>query len=148
MARDQCLRFLTATYTFAGSWDMSRPNIAALWWDIEASSVICSTFLDIRLKAATVFKSRGEHAVSAAEAGDKRSRNNSVIDDNTFKELDTHIKKETTSETIIDILKKQLETQDKVVQALRNNTDIVLDFDWTNFEPPSIFHPDTCKLLP
>ena len=47
--REDCSRFLLSDYTFVPSLDRSGVDMVGKWWDVEVSSVVCATLLDIRI---------------------------------------------------------------------------------------------------
>jgi hypothetical protein len=49
-ARDRLFEFIMSDYSFMTSWDRAESNMIGKWWDLEPSSVICSTLLDLKLE--------------------------------------------------------------------------------------------------
>jgi hypothetical protein len=49
-ARDRLFAFMMSDYSFMNSWDRADSNMVGKWWDIEPSSVICATLLDLKIE--------------------------------------------------------------------------------------------------
>ncbi|KAI9736318.1 MAG: hypothetical protein M1834_001204 [Cirrosporium novae-zelandiae] len=49
--KQDCFQFLQSDYSFVSSWDWSTEEALKGWWGIEASSIVCSTLLDLISKA-------------------------------------------------------------------------------------------------
>jgi hypothetical protein len=47
-ARDTVFEFLTAEYTFMASWDYADSDWVSKWWNMEHSSIICTTLLHLK----------------------------------------------------------------------------------------------------
>ena len=83
---DQCLRdcqeFLLADYTFMSSWDQSKTNSVAEWWNMDTSSIICANLLDEGLIGLHSDGSRlGD--IRNASCGNLAGRSEQAIDTNT-----------------------------------------------------------------
>jgi hypothetical protein len=48
-SRDTCFEFVLADYTFMTSWDRANCGMIGTWWDLEPSSVICATIIDLKM---------------------------------------------------------------------------------------------------
>ena len=48
--KKHCFRFLLSDYTFLASLNRSDVDMIAKWWDVKVSSVVCATFLDLRVQ--------------------------------------------------------------------------------------------------
>lgn len=153
--RNNCLRFLTSSYVYIPSWDRSNTNAAALWWDLDASCVVCSTILDMRTKKNALDAARPEDE-APINTGDRKTdaRRGSVAppphiveleddDEDLRQKPDTRAKKDTFDETLLDLLKRQLDQQSKIIDTLKKEPDPTAEFDWTRCKPPLLLHPDT-----
>lgn len=47
-ARDAVFQFLTTDYTFMASWDYAGSDWVSKWWNMEHSSIVCSTLLHLK----------------------------------------------------------------------------------------------------
>jgi hypothetical protein len=56
---------------------------------------------------------------------------------------DNRARKGINEDGVVDLLRKQLDKQDRLLQALKNDTDIAYEFDWVRHQPPQQFHPET-----
>jgi hypothetical protein len=52
-SRDQLFEFLLSDYSFMASWDHSDSNMLGRWWDMEPSSIICATLIDLKFEGET-----------------------------------------------------------------------------------------------
>lgn len=124
------------------TWDMSQPDAASMWWDLEATCVITSTLLDIRSQRTAISQSNpldtAKEDLNPGRSVTDRKRLSIAMPD-------ARIGRELADEMMIDLLKRQLENQEKVLQALKEGSQLVFDFDWSSCEPPMLFHPDTCE---
>lgn len=48
-SRDTCFEFVLSDYTFMTSWDRANSGMIGTWWDLEPSSVICATIVDLKI---------------------------------------------------------------------------------------------------
>jgi len=51
-AKDACFEFLSSDYSFLPTWDSSRWKTFYQWWDVDVSSIVCATLLDLKIKCA------------------------------------------------------------------------------------------------
>ncbi|KAH8597407.1 hypothetical protein B0O99DRAFT_76478 [Bisporella sp. PMI_857] len=148
-ARSDSLQFMTATYTFLPNWDIGFPNVASLWWDIDAAAIMCSTFLDMRTKPASVDKVSAEDDAPKPEFSQKLQPTTALTETEMMNEkemksvVESKPKKDSPDDTIADLLRRQLQKQDIIINCLKKENDMVLEYDWINFSPPYILHPDT-----
>jgi hypothetical protein len=153
--RQRCLRFLS-NFTYICSWDMSRPDTAALWWDLDASCVICATTLDMRSKiimsedakeedVTTTNKSQKTQPNVASPASPILRIGTGGLEDNDPAKAknDGRSRRDAPDEDVLELLKRQLDQQEILIRALKTENDAVLDFDWTRCEPNSPLHPET-----
>lgn len=49
-ARDRLFEFMMSDYSFMTSWDRAESNMIGRWWDLEPTSVICATLLDLKVE--------------------------------------------------------------------------------------------------
>jgi hypothetical protein len=49
-SRRDCLEFLCSDLTFISSWNESDADVISHWWDMDTSSVVCSTLIDLHLQ--------------------------------------------------------------------------------------------------
>lgn len=49
-SKKDCFEFLSSDLTFISSWNESDYNMISHWWDMDTSSVVCSTLIDIQLQ--------------------------------------------------------------------------------------------------
>ena len=48
LAKENCLSFMLSNFDIAPSWDMSDADTTGNWWDVETTSVVCATLLDLK----------------------------------------------------------------------------------------------------
>lgn len=53
-ARDRLFEFMMSDYSFMASWDRAESNMIGRWWDLEPTSAICATLLDLKLEGNTI----------------------------------------------------------------------------------------------
>ena len=53
VARDRLFEFMMSDYSFMASWDRAESNMIGKWWDLEPTSAICATLLDLKLEGNT-----------------------------------------------------------------------------------------------
>jgi hypothetical protein len=129
---------------------MSRPDTAALWWDLDASCEICATTLDMRSKiimfedakeedVAITNKSQKTQSTVASPSSPILQIGTGGIEDNDPAKAKSggRSRRDAPDE---DILEDQ---QEILIRALKTENDAVLDFDWTRCEPNSPLHPET-----
>jgi hypothetical protein len=155
LVRQRCLRFLS-NFTYICSWDMSLPDTAALWWDLDASCVICATTLDMRSKiimsedskeedvAITNKTQKTQPTVASPSSPIPRIGIGGHEDNDPAKaKSDGRSRRDAPDEDILELLKRQLDQQEILIRALKTEDDAVLDFNWTCCEPNSPLHPET-----
>ena len=57
--------------------------------------------------------------------------------------VEPHGKRDTWDDNVVELLRKQLEKQDALIQAPTKQSDNAFTFDWIRCEPPVPFHPAT-----
>ncbi|KAH7416666.1 hypothetical protein BKA64DRAFT_272574 [Cadophora sp. MPI-SDFR-AT-0126] len=155
-ARKNSLRYLSTNFLFIGSWDTSKSSVAASFWDLDASCMICATFLDMRIREESLhilLDPAAPESPSTNQPHTSRRRpsialatevpNEELAADPGKLNVELHGKRDFWDESVVELLRKQLEKQDALIQALAKQSDNAFAFDWTRCEPPVPFHPAT-----
>ncbi|KAL2064542.1 hypothetical protein VTL71DRAFT_3679 [Oculimacula yallundae] len=153
LARKDCLRYRSLNWLFVGSWDTSKSNVSATFWDLDISAMVSATLLDMRTMSGSSdlvfdaapperFESKPPHAPSRPSSVAIAPE---VAKDGLHTEADRAKpceKRDFAEDGIADLLRKQLEKQDTLIQTLTKQGNDASEFDWTRWKPQDPFIPD------
>ncbi|CZT10086.1 uncharacterized protein RCO7_03218 [Rhynchosporium graminicola] len=148
-ARDRLFEFLMSDYSFMTSWDRADSNIVGKWWDMEPTSVICATLLDLKvegkLKSAISEATADElgHSMhDVAELPLPQRRNSDFVaeptDEDSIRGILLQMKKlqeDSSKEHLLQL--RQLLVQEDLTGNIS-----VKAFDWVSCKPGKVYHPD------
>lgn len=149
--RVDCRRFLTSSFTYIGSWDMSAAQIATKWWELDTSCIVASTSLDIRTKLllqneSIINQSQSpksdpttDETQSSLPTKSKDGSRNAIT---TNVQDESEVKKESYQDILIELIRKQLDNQEAILLAATKENNLGIDFEWTLCQPPNVLHPE------
>jgi hypothetical protein len=151
--RVDCRRFLTSSFSYVGSWDMSAAQIASKWWEMDTSCIVTSTSLDIRTKLLlqneagmnltqggspkpdqTTNETQSSSATKSKDA--PRTTNTTNLPD------ESELKRDNYQDVLLDLIRKQLDNQEAILLAATRDNNMGIDFEWTLCQPPTTLHPE------
>ncbi|KAL2072990.1 hypothetical protein VTL71DRAFT_10314 [Oculimacula yallundae] len=148
-ARDRLFEFLMSDYSFMTSWDRADSNMVGKWWDVEPTSVICATLLDLK------FEGKLKSAMSEAAADELGQSMHDIEESQTFQRRNSDaIPDPTQEESIRGILlqMKKLQEDSSREHLLQMRQLLVQEdltgnfsakaFDWVSCKPEKLYHPD------